>query len=164
MFTREQLLSSMLHEVSIMKHLTTKVLPGTEGYKPTEKQRTLVELMGFLTNSTSTLLTFIRTGDMSVFNTADEARKLVTFENFSAKMDEEAERIKKSFSEINDEMFAEEVDIWNSGMKVPRSLHYLETVLKGMTAYRMQLFLYIKASGRADIGTSNLWMGQDEKK
>jgi hypothetical protein len=34
-------------------------------------------------------------------------------------------------------------------------------VMKWAVAYKMQLFLYIKANGNHDINTSNLWRGVD---
>jgi hypothetical protein len=37
----------------------------------------------------------------------------------------------------------------------------VETTLKWLTAYRMQLFLYAKASGNEKIGTANNWAGVD---
>ena len=34
--------------------------------------------------------------------------------------------------------------------------------LKWLLAYKMQLFLYVKASGATGIGTSNVWGGRDQ--
>jgi hypothetical protein len=34
-------------------------------------------------------------------------------------------------------------------------------VLNGHAAYRTQLFLYLKACGREELGTMNLWAGMD---
>jgi hypothetical protein len=34
-------------------------------------------------------------------------------------------------------------------------------VLSGCAAYRAQLFLYLKACGREELGTINLWAGTD---
>jgi hypothetical protein len=46
------------------------------------------------------------------------------------------------------------------GMKEQLSFHLL-SVLKWITAYKMQLFLYIKANGVDNISTSNVWGGFD---
>jgi hypothetical protein len=35
-------------------------------------------------------------------------------------------------------------------------------VLCGCAAYRTQLFLYLKASGRDELNTMNLWAGVDD--
>ena len=34
-------------------------------------------------------------------------------------------------------------------------------VLGQLAAYRMQLFLYLKACGREELNTMNLWVGTD---
>ncbi len=34
-------------------------------------------------------------------------------------------------------------------------------VLAGCAAYRTQLFLYLKACGREELDTTNLWSGMD---
>ena len=37
----------------------------------------------------------------------------------------------------------------------------LRTSLKFLTAYRMQLFLYLKQTTHPEMSTSNCWLGQD---
>jgi hypothetical protein len=49
------------------------------------------------------------------------------------------------------------------GKKITLSAGLIELVLKGFTAYRMQLFLYSKASGAAAIGSSDCWFGVPAK-
>lgn len=39
--------------------------------------------------------------------------------------------------------------------------HLVTWVLNGCMACRMQLFLYLKACGRAELNTMNLWSGVD---
>jgi hypothetical protein len=53
--------------------------------------------------------------------------------------------------------------LWGSGKKQTKAEHLFNGMLKGLTAYRMQLFTFIKASGRDDIGTSNVWQGVDSQ-
>jgi hypothetical protein len=47
------------------------------------------------------------------------------------------------------------------GQKASRGLWIVRLVLSHYTAYRMQLFLYLKASGREELNTMNLWVGMD---
>ena len=42
-----------------------------------------------------------------------------------------------------------------------RGAWLVAVLLNGCAAYRTQLFLYLKACGREELGTSNLWMGID---
>ena len=47
------------------------------------------------------------------------------------------------------------------GRSATRASWLLELVLNGCAAYRTQLFCYLKACGREELGTSNLWQGVD---
>ncbi len=48
---------------------------------------------------------------------------------------------------------------WGTPVKLGEAL--VRTVLYTYVAYRMQLFLYAKESGNADIGPANCWVGVD---
>ena len=47
------------------------------------------------------------------------------------------------------------------GKKTSRGAFIVSLVLGGSAAYRTQLFLYLKACGRAELSTMNLWQGMD---
>ena len=47
------------------------------------------------------------------------------------------------------------------GNKTTRGALIVNLVLCGCAAYRTQLFLYLKACGREELGTMNLWAGVD---
>ena len=47
------------------------------------------------------------------------------------------------------------------GTKTTRGAFIVNMVLGGHAAYRTQLFCYLKACGREELGTSNLWRGVD---
>jgi hypothetical protein len=47
------------------------------------------------------------------------------------------------------------------GSTTTKGASLVNAVLCGCAAYRTQLFLYLKASGREELGTMNLWAGLD---
>ena len=47
------------------------------------------------------------------------------------------------------------------GQKASRGSMLVGLVLSHYVAYRMQLFLYLKACGREELNTMNLWAGMD---
>jgi hypothetical protein len=47
------------------------------------------------------------------------------------------------------------------GQKISRGAFIVSLVLGGHTAYRTQLFLYLKSCGQEQLGTVNLWRGTD---
>jgi hypothetical protein len=53
-----------------------------------------------------------------------------------------------------------EIEIF--GSKASRGSMIVSLVLCHYAAYRMQLFLYLKACGREELNTINLWVGMDQ--
>ena len=47
------------------------------------------------------------------------------------------------------------------GSKLSRGEYIVSLVLGGHTAYRTQLFCYLKSCGHEQLGTTNLWRGAD---
>lgn len=83
--------------------------------------------------------------------------------DFAAAMDKQQEFIAKTINAFKDKDFAA-VDRempWGAPCKLGQGL--INTVLKPLVAYRMQLFLYVKASGRHDLGPAQCWVGVDPK-
>jgi hypothetical protein len=61
---------------------------------------------------------------------------------------------------FSDADFRGEVDLFGSG-KASRGAVIVNMVLAGHAAYRTQLFIYLKACGRDELNTMNLWGGVD---
>jgi hypothetical protein len=55
--------------------------------------------------------------------------------------------------------FRGEADL--SGKSNTRGFPLVNLVLSGFAAYRMQFFCYLKACGRDELNTLNLWMAAD---
>ena len=158
MITKEQFIESLQTEFKIIKHLAEKVKPEQLGHKPTEAQRTMHELMHYLT------YIFIAGTDSTVSGDGNAYKKyaetpMPTVENFAEMMDKQEAEVVKLISPMTEEDMATEVNIW--GRNQSKAMHLLG-LLKIATAYKMQMFLYLKQSGTANIGTMNLWAGMDQ--
>ena len=158
MITKEQYIQSFLHEINVIKHLYEKITPEMLDYRPSPKQRSMLELLQYLGHVATTGVTLSIAGDSSKFQEMAKARDTITFENFISKMDEQAEFIKREVSTLTEEQLAKDAAMF--GTSLPLSMHLLN-ILKWMTAYKMQLFLYLKSCGVENIGTSNVWGGRD---
>jgi hypothetical protein len=97
-------------------------------------------------------------GDTKSWSEYDEFRKSVNLENFSEKMDAELADMKANFAKFSDTDFSKEADFYG---KATVATHMVN-ILRNFSAYRMQLFLYIKANG-VSVNTMNLWGGMDGK-
>jgi hypothetical protein len=160
MYTKENFLNTLSHEFAVIKHLAEKIPPQTQGYKPTEGQRTTLELIQYLSVVFGVATKAIVTGDMSVFGTDMPVSANTSLENFSEMMDKQNQLIQSLISPMTDEDMAMTMNMFNQGEK-QKGVYLIDSVLKWIVAYKMQLFLYIKASGNSAISTSNLWAGVD---
>ncbi|HYC83355.1 MAG TPA: hypothetical protein VEB60_02325 [Candidatus Paceibacterota bacterium] len=157
MITKDQFLQSLLHDFAIIKHLYGKVPANGWDYRPTEKQRSTRELVQYLATAPLTTLRVIVAGDAALFGQAENGAG-VTVENFPEMLDREVQEISSVISSMSDEDLQTPFELW--GTTLPKGMWLLNMVLKNVVAYKMQLFLYAKAAGNADIGTMDLWQGR----
>jgi len=160
MYTKQNLIDSVSNEFRIIKHLAEKIPAGTEGYKPTDGQRTTLELLQYLSMVFANATHVIYEGDTDAYKTAPLNGSDTTMANFSTKMDEQLSLWKEMVEKFDDAQLATVINIYGMG-DMTKGRYLVENLLKWAAAYKMQLFLYIKASGNTAIGTSNLWGGMD---
>lgn len=161
------LLDSMLHEYNLIEHLYTKLPEGSMEWRPAENMRSTIELLRYLAFIGTSSVETLHKGGWGVPENIDKlrARSAATKElqpaDIPAAIEREKHNIKELMSAITPEdLETETVFPWGEKTKLGRAL--LESPLKYLTAYRMQLFLYAKQNG-ADIGTANNWRGVDPK-
>ncbi|HEV7702467.1 MAG TPA: hypothetical protein VGO63_03455 [Candidatus Paceibacterota bacterium] len=158
MITKDEYIKSLVHEIDIIKHLYTKIDASKLDYRPTPKQRSTLELLQYLGQAVHTPISAYIAGNQEKYIELMGNKELVTYENFIQKMDEQAAFVKETGGTLSEEDLKKESTIF--GHTASLAMHLLHT-LQSVTAYKMQLFLYIKESGNADIGTSNVWAGKD---
>jgi hypothetical protein len=159
--TKEELISSLQNEVRILVHLAGKVDKSMVDYRPSPKQRSILELLQYMTIMGPNLVTFTKSGafDMAVWSAADAAAKAMSFDQAVAAIKKQSDEYARVLSGWTDADFRGEVDAF--GAKASRGSHIVFLVLGGYAAYRTQLFLYLKACGRDELNTMNLWGGAD---
>ena len=158
MITKKQFLQSFIKEIEIIRHLGTKITPEMLEYRPSDKQRTMLDLMNYLGRIFDIGVTANIAGDSKMYMTLSEQAPVVTLSNFDLVMQMQIKSIEEKIEALTDEDLAKEIEIF--GAKDTLAMH-LVNVMKWGVAYKMQLFLYIKACGNHDINTSNLWRGVD---
>ncbi len=163
MITKQEFVDNILFELDILKHLATKIDPAKLSYKPTEVQRTTLELMQYLSHWPSTAVLVAREGGFDPYTEpSNKSLEVDSPEKFIEALDREKKLVVDYMATITDQMMEEGIDLFKNGFPQKRSLILTNMLLKMLPAYKMQLFLYIKASGNLNIGTSNLWMGRDK--
>jgi hypothetical protein len=158
MYSKEEIWGSFAHEIYIIKHLAEKIPAGALDYRPTEKQRSMLELLQYISRMGVGVLDTALNENPNAFGGYVEASEKVTLENFAQAMDEQEQKMKELYEQFDDAQLNKVISMWGATQK--KSLFILNLV-KMFAAYKTQLFLYIKASGVSTIGTSNLWAGMD---
>jgi hypothetical protein len=159
--SKEELIGSLQNEVRILLHLAGKVDRGQLDYRPTPKQRSTLELLQYLVIMGPLLVRAIHTGgwDAPAWQSADQEAKAMNFDQVVAAIEKQRGTYAELLGAISDAEFREELDLF--GKKSSRGAHVVNMVLSACAAYRTQLFLYLKACGREELNTMNLWAGMD---
>jgi hypothetical protein len=163
--TKEELIAALQHEVRILVHLAGKVDPSQLDYRPTPTQRSTLELLQYMAIMGPTLLTVIQTGKFdretlgSLFRPAEAAAKSMNFEQALAAIQKQSEDYARRLSDWTEPDFRAAMDRF--GTQTTRGALIVNLVLCGHAAYRTQLFCYLKAGGRQELNTVNLWSGAD---
>ena len=159
--TKSELIDGLQNEVRILLHLTTKIEPSMVDYRPTEKQRSTIELLQYLTVMGPVLVKAALTGtfDRDEWGARSAAVKDKDLAGVVAVLAAHTKEYNDLLAGVPDDAFRKEVDFF--GTKSSAGAFIVRMVLGGCAAYRTQLFCYLKACGRSELGTMNLWGGID---
>jgi hypothetical protein len=163
--TKDELISALRQEVRILLHLASKVEPAMLSYRPTPKQRSMLELLQYMAIMGPTQIAVIKAG---VFNRAtlsaawgppDAAARAMNFDQAVSAIQKQSDEYARILSGWTEADFRGEIDMF--GNKSTRGRQLVNLVLNGHAAYRTQLFCYLKSCGREELNTMNLWAGID---
>lgn len=159
--TKPELIASMQHEVHVLLHLAGKIDRTKLDYKPTSKQRSTLDLLRYLSFMGPVMIEAAMQGKFDRAEWKGEMEKAEardfdqTLKAIGAQRDMYAARL----GAWSDSDFRVEIEMF--GQKSTRGAFLVNTVLCGYAAYRTQLFVYLKACGREELNTMNLWAGVD---
>ena len=160
--TKSELIASLQNEVRILLHLAGKIDRTKLDYRPTPKQRSTIELLKYLSMMGPTLVQYAMadTPDPALWTTAAQSAEARDVDQAIAAIAAHADTYATLLANSSDADFRAEVDGFD-GNKTSRGALIVNLVLCGCAAYRTQLFMYLKACGREELGTMNLWAGVD---
>jgi hypothetical protein len=163
--TKDELLNALRHEIRIVLHLATKVEPSMLDYRPTPKQRSLIELLRYLTivgpiHLRGALQPAFDMDDWRAsWQTNEAVAKTLDLGQVKQALAELPDRFTAMLAPCSDTCLRSEIALF--GPPASRGATIVNLVLCHYTAYRMQLFLYLKSCGREELGTLNLWAATD---
>jgi hypothetical protein len=159
--TKPELIGSLRNEVRILLHLASKIDRTMVDYRPTPKQRSTLELLRYMSIMGPELIKATKAGtfDPAVWTVAKDAADARDFDQTVAAIAAQTDDYANLLADVSDADLRGEVEMF--GQTVTRGSFIVNLVLGGCAAYRTQLFLYLKACGREELNTMNLWAGID---
>jgi len=159
--SKAELNESLKKEVRILLHLAGKLDRSQLDYRPTPKQRSAIELLRYLSFMGPTLVQAAKAGfDGPTWQAAVEDAERRGFDELIEIIGRQPDIYDKLLSSMSDDDFRGEM-MGFDGKKTTRGAFIVSLVLGGSAAYRTQLFNYLKACGRDELNTYNLWQGVD---
>jgi hypothetical protein len=161
--TKDELVAALKNEVRILLHLAGKIDRNQLDYRPTPKQRSTIELLRYLVVMGPMLIPAIKAGafDGAAWGAAQAEANAMNFDQVLAAIAKQSDKYAELLTGYSDSDFRGGVDLFGSGQKSSRGAVIVNLVLGGCAAYRTQLFVYLKACGRDELNTMNLWGGVD---
>ena len=137
-------------------------------YRPSEGQRSLLELLQYLTiMGPIHFRACLREGpfDMAAWReawtTGKATAKTLSLDQVKESIAGQPALFADLLGPSSEGDLRAEIEMF--GAKASRGAMLVSLVLNHYAAYRMQLFLYLKACGHADLNTLNLWAGMDKR-
>ena len=161
MLNKEQFLAAIDTEISIIKHLIQKIEATHLEYRPAENMRSTMELLQYLTfcGILPSKAAVEKNWDMA--KSYMEKAAALTFEEIVPALDEQSKEMHLLLANVSEEQFQSEEITYPWGGTDKLGAGIVNMSLKFISAYKLQLFVYLKAAGLSDLNTMNAWLGQD---
>ena len=159
--TKSELIGSLKNEVRILLHLASKIDPAKLDYRPTAKQRSTLDLLRYLSMMGPVIVEHAKEGkfDTERWGKAETEAMAQSFDETIARITEQSALYERLLLSISDADMRTTINMF--GEDQSRGAFLVNLVLSGCAAYRTQLFVYLKACGREELGTYDLWAGMD---
>lgn len=156
---KQHLLQNLQREIFLIKQLASFIEEKDLDFRPTEKMRSTLELMQYLSGIGATMLRWFIKNDL----TPEEwvkiraQRKTITRENFKEHLDQQMEDILIYMNMVSeDDLNKMEVEL-PSKEKMILGTAIINAPIKWLAAYRLQLFTYLKMNGKPELSTKEAW-------
>ncbi|NOS84123.1 MAG: hypothetical protein HOP31_03185 [Ignavibacteria bacterium] len=158
---KQQILNCLQKETDLCKRLFTLTPAELYNYAPIEGMRTTLELLKYLSWSAGSCVeTYMETDkekQKGIYSRNDDYGETMKPEEFPQRMDEQMGKITRLLENTgDDELLSREVVLpWREPKTLGEAL--METSLKWITGYKMQLFLYLRMNG-IEVDTGDCWI------
>ena len=158
MYSKQDFINSFTNDVRIINHLIEKIPADKFDFKLMDEQRTVADLIHYLSSIFSNTLQVMLANDQGLYKTFPSA-PAITPENAIDCMNAEVEKVKQILEQYTQDDLDAVISLFG-GPQMSKGQMLVDYLLQWAAAYKMQLFLYVKQMG-VKVGTSNLWGGMD---
>ncbi|MGE4158163.1 MAG: hypothetical protein AB7F75_03615 [Planctomycetota bacterium] len=159
MITLEQYTQSVCHEMSVIRHLYGKVPVSARNLRLAPNGRSTLELLRYLSVCGIGPAKALVKSDWNLAREVIAASATLEWDDIPAALNTQERELKALLSTLKtSDLSNNTVYPWGETTTLGPAL--VNTVLKFLTAYRMELFWHAKAGG-AQITTPNCWRGTD---
>ena len=162
MLTKEEFKQACGEEIRVIRHIATKIDPAKLDWRPSQNQRSTIELLRYLSMCYVGPVKALLEDDWSVIGKYQESADKTGLDGFDKAMANQEREV----STLLESVAPGDLDTrqcklpW--GVTQPLGEALFGAPLRFLIAYRMQLFLYAKQSGASELNTHNAWLGMDQ--
>ena len=138
MITKQQLLDACRDETKIIKHLATKIPDGQVDWRPTPGQRSMRELMSYLTSMAEIMAVNSVTGNWDHAAEITKTSEQVTPETFAGAMDRQLDRVTEVLGDVDEAAATTKPAHLPWREPITQSALLMRGIYASYVAYRMQ--------------------------
>lgn len=164
MLGKDNTLELILKECDIVLHLYGKIPAGGMDYRPTPEQRSTLELLRYLSYCAIGGARAMAEGNWEAYHVYAKEGEALAAGDVPTAMERQKSELRKFFAGLTQEQVETQTATTPMGEEMSLEKALVTMPLHWMIGYRMQLFLYCKQAGNADIWTPDCWVGVDVEK
>jgi hypothetical protein len=162
MISKQQFIDSLVHETNVIKHLFGKLSPEHFEYRPAEKMRSTRELLQYLSVCALAPVKSLLENNWSIARSSAQQANQLSMNDWVEAMDRQIQEVRDLLQPLKEEDFLRQEVKLPWGQETKLGIALVNTSLKFLTAYKLQLFVYAKSVGLSSLTTPNCWLGVDQ--
>jgi len=160
--TKKELLDGMVFELQICKRLYRKIPKSKMNYRPAKDMRSTIELLRYLSFCAPEFVRMLqldsfKTNNWEAYSAAEAQAKTLKPGQFPAAIDRSIGELRRLMAKISDRDLATKKITMPWKKTLPMGEAMAITGARFISGYRMQLYLYTKASGGKKLGMTDCW-------
>ncbi len=157
MYSPQDFIIVYQRESELCIRLFRRIPVGGLDYRPTQGQRSTLELLRYLSYGPYNVIRRVLAGDWTLGRPTAEVVKDMPASDFPRAMRWQSGEVARLLRAANPLQLENETFTFPWGETLKKGAALVNHPLQWLAAYKLQLFLYLKAAGAKELGTPDLW-------